>query len=268
MDVGHWPSSAKRVRGVSRACVKLARGAALILLGAAIGGCTFMGRDQPAQRRGIDFGPPQDVNICVLLDDGVSQHDADALLSAWSTEASKYALSLRPVSYQALPRSGFFHSQIMNGLDRLALGPSCDRLIYFVNRNAADYGYGLASLALGLPEVLGEVDDQTLTRGFVVAALASPSQIVMTPTRVARHEIYHLLGCYEHFDMTDCYRQIHDLKAVELRLRTEGYYASVGEEPFYPTYASRSDAMLISRAQVNRYKDTVPSPRSIETAAR
>jgi len=128
-------------------------------------------------------------------------------------------------------------------------------LIYFVNRNVGDYVYGLASISFGLPEILGEVDDGTLTRGYVVAKFGSPYQVVLTPKRVAQHEIYHLLGCPKHFDMPDCYRRIRDLKSVEERLEREKYYSKSGEKPFYTTYASRSDSMLISRAQVNAYSN-------------
>lgn len=222
----------------------------------AASGCgTFIGIDHPAMRESMDFGPPQTVSMCVLLDEGVSSEDADALLSTWNEEGSKYDLFVKAASYQELPRTGFFHNQIMDQLSEVSLPPSCDRMIYFVNRNAGDFLYGLASISLGLPEVLGEADDATLTRGYVVAKLATPSQVVMTPSRITVHEIYHLLGCPKHFDMPDCYRRIHDLKSVEARLSQKEYFSKVGEQPFYPSYASQSDSMLISRAQVNAYDE-------------
>ena len=96
---------------------------------------------------------------------GVSQEDAAALLSTWNEEGSKYDLNVKAASYQELPRTGFFHYQIMDQLSEVPLPPSCDRMIYFVNQDAGDFLYGLASISLGLPEVLGEVDDVTLTRG-------------------------------------------------------------------------------------------------------
>lgn len=237
---------------------KLAKVIALFALVTGCGtlsGCgTFIGLDHPALRESMDFGPPQTVSLCVLLDRGVSRADADSLLSGWNEEGSKYGLYVQPVSYQELPRDGFFFPQIMSQLDGVQLGPSCERTIYFVNRNVGDFVYGLASISFGLPEVLGEVDDDTLTRGYVVAKIATPNQIFMTPSSITRHEIYHLLGCSNHFDMPDCYRRIRDLKSVEERLTEEEYYPKHGERPFYPTYASHTDSMLISRAQVNTYE--------------
>ncbi len=215
----------------------------------------FIGIDHPAMRESMSFGADRRVNMCVLLDKGVSREDAEALLATWEEEASKYDLHVKAVSYEEMPRSGFFSEQIMSQLNEIPLGSSCDRLIYFVNRNVGDYVYGLTSISFGLPEVLGEVDDATLTRGYVVAKFGSPNQVVLTPKRVAQHEIYHLLGCPKHFDMPDCYRRIRDLKNVEARLEEEKYYLKSGEKPFYPTYASRSDSMLISRAQVNAYQN-------------
>lgn len=229
--------------------------AVAILMCLGISGCTFIGIDHPAMRESMSFGSDRRVNMCVLLDKGVAREDAAALLATWEEEASKYDLHVNAVSYEEMPRSGFFSEQIMSQLNEIPLGPSCDRLIYFVNRNVGDYVYGLASISFGLPEVLGEVDDATLTRGYVVAKFGSPSQVVLTPKRVAQHEIYHLLGCPKHFDMPDCYRRIRDLKSVEERLEEEKYYFKSGEKPFYPTYASRSDSMLISRAQVNSYSN-------------
>ncbi len=236
--------------------------AATILMFLGLNGCTFIGVDHPAMRESMSFGAERYVNMCVLLDKGIAREDAETLLATWEEEASKYDLHVNAISYQEMPRSGFFFAQIMDQLKEVPLGPGCDRLIYFVNRNAGDYVYGLAAISFGLPEVLGEVDDATLTRGYVVAKFGSPTQVVLTPKRVAQHEIYHLLGCPKHFDMPDCYRRIRDLKRVEKRLEDENYYFKSGEKPFYPTWASGGDSMLISRAQVNAY-----SKRPVTTVA-
>ena len=212
-----------------------------------------MGFDHPALRDAMDFGPPQEVRMCAYLDDGITPEEATELLDSWNQEASIYNLYVKPVSFEYMKREGFFHSQILDQAKKIPLGSSCDRVLYFVNRNLADVGYGLAAAAAGLPEVLGEVDNPTLTHGFVVARRASISQVVMTPSSVTQHELFHLLGCPQHFDMPDCYRRIQSLKRVEAKLAESGYYEQQGEEPFYPTFASLTDSMLLSRAQVNGY---------------
>jgi hypothetical protein len=229
----------------------LAARAVSLIFGAA--GCTSMGIDHPALRDSINFGPPREVRMCVYLDDGITSKEATDLLESWADEASIYNLYIRPASFGHLRRGGFFHSEILDQVTRIPLGRSCDRVLYFVNRSLGDVAYGLASAATGLPEVLGEVDDVTLTHGFVFARSASVNQLVMTPSIVTRHELFHLLGCPQHFDMQDCYRRIESLKNVETRLLERGYYDGQGEEPFYPTFASRTDSMLLSRAQVDGY---------------
>jgi len=218
-----------------------------------------MGFDHPALRDSIDYGPPREVRLCVYLDEGISRQDAEDLLHSWDEQASIYNLYLTPVSFEGLTREGFLHSQILAQVARMPLPAACDRMLYFVNRNAGDALYGLASIALGLPEVLGEVDDATLTRGYVVARRATMNQIVVTPAHATEHELFHLLGCPSHFNMPDCYRRIQGLKAEEAKLEQEGYYRKNGEPPFYPTFASAGDAMLVSHAEVNEYGDAAGS---------
>jgi hypothetical protein len=240
------------------AAIRVAQGvgvsAALILLAIMLSGCTSMGFDHPALRDSINYGAPEQVRMCVYLDDGITPQDAQALLDSWNDEARIYGLYVRPVSFTHMSREGFFHSSIMRQVDQIPLGPSCDRVLYFVNRGAGDYAFGLVAVAVGIPEILGEVDDPTLTHGYVVARRATVNQIVMTPYGVTRHEMFHLLGCPEHFDMPDCYRRIHDLKLARQKLQASGYFAENHEEPFYPTYASRTHSMLVSREQVGRYQ--------------
>jgi hypothetical protein len=227
--------------------------AAALLIGVALSGCTSMGFDHPALRDSINYGPPQEVRLCVYLDDGVTPQDAQALLDSWNEEAGIYGLYVRPVSFTAMTRAGFFHTSILEQVGQIPLGPSCDRVLYFVNRNVGDYAFGLVAATMGVPEILGEVDDPTLTHGYVVARRATINQVVMTPYGVTRHELFHLLGCPEHFDMPDCYRRIHDLKLAREQLQASGYFAKNHEQPFFPTYASRTHSMLVSREQVARY---------------
>jgi hypothetical protein len=121
-----------------------------------------------------------------------------------------------------------------------------------VGRNAGDFLWGdLAALALPLPEVLGEVDDATLTSGFVAASAISLNQLLFSPYDVTRHELYHLVGCRQHFDMPACYAQIAALKRCQRELIEDGFFRRNGEQPFYPTWDKLSDTMLVSCSAVN-----------------
>ena len=241
--------------GSAASAFRRAAGALAILALATAGvSCTSMGFDHPALRDSIDYGPPENVRLCVLLDSGITRNDADALLQNWNSQANIYNLYLEPVSYQYFPRQGFFHTEILEQVSQVPLGKSCDRMLYFVNRNIGDVAFGLISTSVGVPEILGEVDDATLTHGYVVARRATLNQLIMSPSGVTQHELFHLLGCPEHFDMPDCYSRIHNLKLAEEELKAQGYFRAHGEQPFYPTYASRTDSMLVSREQVLLYQ--------------
>lgn len=229
---------------------------ALAVVGlAGLSGCLFtsIGLDHPELLKSLDFGTPQTVRLCVFLDDGVTEARARQLLTSWDSEAPKYALAVRPVSFQPLPRRGFFHGSIVRQAQAQILPADCDRNLYFVGRNAGDFLWGdLAAVALPLPEVLGEVDDATLTSGFVVATAISLNQLLLSPYNATRHELYHLLGCKQHYDMPACYEEIAALKRRERQLVEDGFFRRIGEKPFYPTWDNLSDSMIVSRSAVNQ----------------
>jgi hypothetical protein len=245
---------------------ELAPIAVIVLAAMMLPGCTSMGLDHPQLRDKYSYGPPVRVKLCVYLDDGITRDDAQTLLTSWDEEARIYGLYIQPVAYAHMTRQGFFHSSILEQVDQIPLGPSCDRVLYFVNRDVGDYAFGLFAASVGVPEILGEVDDPTLTHGYVVARRASLNQIVMTPYGVTRHELFHLLGCPEHFDMPDCYLRIHDLKLAREELIASGYYARKHEKPFYPTYAAHTHSMLVSRQQVRYYESIQPGSGAAELA--
>jgi hypothetical protein len=215
--------------------------------------------DMPEVRAQTDFGPPETLRVCALLDDGISQRDAqETLADYWNQdEASKYNLSVKMVSYSSLPRSidQFFHWQIGHQVAIRQIPPGCDRMMYFVNRNALDVAWSVPEL-YGAPEVLGEVDDYTMTRGYVVDRIASLNQVLMspwfTPSKVARHETFHMIGCGHDLVMDQCYKHIAEAKWVENRLREAGCYEKSGVEEFFPSFSHAGDGpILLTRAQAN-----------------
>jgi hypothetical protein len=221
----------------------------------ALQGCYFtsIGLEHGDLLKSFDFGPPETVRLCVFLDRGVTESRARELLSSWDSEAPKYTLAVTPVSFRPMARRGFFHTSIVRQVGLQTLEPDCDRNLYFVGRDTGDFLWGdLAAVALPLPEILGEVDDATLTSGFVVATAISPNQLLLSPYAVTRHELYHLMGCKQHFDMPACYAEIAALKRRKRTLIADGFFGRIGEPPFYPTWDNLSDSMLVSRGAVNQ----------------
>jgi hypothetical protein len=107
-----------------------ARNVAIAAVGlVTLSGCFFtsIGLDHPDLLKTIDFGPPQTLHLCVYLDEGVTESRARELLGSWDSEAPKYGLTIEPVSFQPLARSGFFHDAIVKQVQAQQLGPACDR---------------------------------------------------------------------------------------------------------------------------------------------
>jgi hypothetical protein len=221
--------------------------------------CTMIGIDHPAMRQAMDFGPAQTVNFCVYLDDGVTPGDADRLLDSWNhTEGDKYRLYVNALSYESKVRQAIIRTTLQREVAQTSLHGRCDRAIWFVNRGPADYIYGtvisIVSIAgIPIPEILGETDDATLTRVYVYTKADSINGMILNPWRVTRHELYHALGCAKHYDMPDCYRRIQMLKTREKQLLAGGYFRTIGESEFYPTFKDLGYETLDSRSQVNKY---------------
>src|SRR5690349_11878959 len=227
----------------------------------ATSGCfvTSVGMDRPEVRAQTDFGPSSTLRVCALLDDGITQRDAqETLADYWNeNEASKYNLSVKMVSYSSLPRTidQFFHWQIGRQVVMRQIPPGCDRMMYFVNRNVLDVAWSVPE-AYGAPEVLGEVDDYTMTRGYVVDRIASLNQVLMSPwfspSKVARHEAFHMVGCGHDLVMDQCYKHIAEAKWIEDRLRGAGCYEKTGTEEFFPAFSHAGDGpILLTRPQAN-----------------
>ena len=196
------------------ACATLALGGFAAVF---FSGCLFttVGLADSSRRKSLDFGAPKTVNLCVYLDKDVSRGDAESLLSSWDSEAPLYGLYLNPVSFNTLPRRGFTHDAILSQVKHIPLSGKCDRIVYFAGRNWMDYLYANFPnpVLWPMPEVLGEVDDDTMTHGFIVARRDSVNGLLMSPSSVTVHELYHLLaGCPHAITMDSCYDRIAALK--------------------------------------------------------
>jgi hypothetical protein len=107
-----------------------------------------------------------------------------------------------------------------------------------------------------IPVVKGAVNDETLTHGYVVAALAAPHELLdelfYSRQRVTIHELYHFFGCeHSYTTMDECYGHIQKLKETYRNLKSQNFYEQTGEDPFFPTRSLQTkDMILTTREQV------------------
>ena len=206
---------------------------ATVFLLASLGACTSVGVHTSSQRS-IDYGPPAQLQVCVLRTESVSPERIDDLIAAVNEEFATYGIEVVVPWVRPWQRPGFSHESLLQDVVARDLEAPCDRLVAFVDRSAGDFLWGLA-----MPEVLGSVDDATHTRGFVVANRVSFNQLFMTPSKVTVHEFYHLLGCPHSMALTKCYGQIARLKR---HVNTHG-------DEFFPGLDPRG-TLLLSREEV------------------
>jgi hypothetical protein len=192
-------------------------------------GCTFIGVDDPATLRQMQsakaFGPPVNVRYEVLLDKGITRDRADRLLSAWNENyAGDFGLRATPVIYREFDRGhdASSYGQIEAQLLTVPLEPGVDRVIWFVGHTPEEYVVGgfMSLLSAPLPlggdalfTVYGYTNDSTQTHSFVFAYPDASGSLLLPPSRVTAHEMFHQMGC-GHFSMDECYRRIAFLKNV------------------------------------------------------
>jgi len=219
--------------------MKAARGvAAGLALTSLLVGCTSIGLHNADARRQINFGSPDAVRLCLYLDAGISARSARTLIDeAWREEAPLYGLQISVVETTRWVRPAFTMDGILEALTREPLRPGCDRVFALIGRHVGDVLWGMFLL----PEVLGAVNDETLTHGYAIVRRASINQLVSSPHHVVRHELYHLLGCDHHFRMDRCYEQIARLKA----------YKRAHQSEFFPAWDLVKARILASREAVN-----------------
>ncbi len=184
---------------------------AFLLFSVLLQGCaTHIGAPAPEVRDALDFGASQTVDICLYKVASVSNERLEAIMRAVQDEFSQYGIRFNFILVDsAWERRGFTYRGIYKNLIRMKLEEPCDRQVFLVGRHAGDYLYGIFSLVIGMPEVLGVVDEATSTVMFVVANRGlSFNQILMNPLAASKHEFYHLFGCGHADSMGDCYKQI------------------------------------------------------------
>src|SRR2546427_664069 len=131
--------------------------------------CTSMGSHNVLARSDIDFGPAERLSFCLLVDEGITERAARQLMNdAWREEGALYGLNIEVVSVVPWRRPAYTMQGILDALLQHPLHPQCDRVFALIGRDVGDVVWGL----VGLPEVLGAVDDNTSTHGYAVVPRA------------------------------------------------------------------------------------------------
>jgi hypothetical protein len=145
-------------------------------------------------------------------------------------------VQVKIVSVEQWSRPAFDMEGILAALRDKPLEAPCDRILALFDRSVGDFVVGLIG-----PEVLGAVNNESLTHGYAFATRTTLAQVFFSPRSVIEHEIYHLLGCGNHFDMEACYKQIAALKQWKRENNSD----------FFPAWNLNKGQMLATRAQVN-----------------
>ena len=186
--------------------------AALSLL--TLSSCTSM-IGFPVARPGAS-GEPDVVRVCAALDTGAHAAEVESQLERWNrAHTGDTGIRFELVQSSPLPRSGRSLSASGNEYPMGRLEAPCDRQIYLVRGNRADYLGGVLATVVALPLILGCVDDNTGTAAMVQTSWVAPIlQLgsLMSPTDVFQHELWHLLGCPHAFTRTECYERIRILR--------------------------------------------------------
>lgn len=180
-------------------------------------GCTSVGfHDAALRQRLIEHSaPPMTVKLCAYLDDGISEQEAQELLdAAWNPDEEQVGVSWIIAATSHVPRPAFTYFAMKAVVDSWSVPDTCDRVMFFMGRHAGDVVFGVVAMFVGIPEVLGYVDDHELTRGYIVAQRATVNQLFISPSAALRHELYHMLGCEHSWSLANCYAAIAELRRL------------------------------------------------------
>lgn len=203
-------------------------------------GCTTVGMHDSETFKAADFGPREELRICVLADDGITEADARRLVAKVGEEFSDFGLAVSVPWVRRWERPAFLMEGIVKNVWLEPLEAPCDRLLALVGRNLGDFLWGL----LGM-EILGAVDTPTHSRGYVIAETVSLNQIFSSPSKIAIHESYHFLGCEHGVNLANCYTHIRDLKRIARANRDVGNDFFPGVSPKGTPIKSRHEANLL-----------------------
>ncbi|APE32073.1 hypothetical protein BOX17_14595 [Halomonas aestuarii] len=218
-----------------------------ILLAMFISACVTAGKHDTDALHSLDFGPVETLRVCLLVDEGITEQSARTLFEKMSDELSIFDLEVEIPWVRPWKRPAF----LMNGIiEEVALRPleaPCDRLMAVVGRHVGDF-----LISWFAPEILGAVETNTHTRGYVVGKSVTFNQLLQRPSDVAVHESYHLLGCIHGRSLRECYPYILELKRMARASREGGNDFFPGISLDRKPITSREATDEIIRAAVGR----------------
>jgi hypothetical protein len=191
----------------------------MLLIALSMAGCTTIGiGDKSGLDRG-NMGQPEILRICIYKDVGVPDQRVDEIIGAIAGEFALHGLRIEVPWIRPWQRPAFEVEGIMKDIASRPLECPCDRLFGVVGRDYKDFVWGLV-----MPEILGAVEDATLTKGYAVGEWGSLNQVLSfkSPAETAVHEAYHLLGCKHGLFASSCYKQVEGIRKVAKYNRQQG----------------------------------------------
>ena len=184
-----------------------------------LSGCTTIGIHDMDAVKNDDFSTIETFRICIYKDVEVSDKRAQEIIAAITEEFAPFGVRIEIPWIQPWSRPGFTWKEIMNDVTFRPLETPCDRIFVLVGRNFKDFLWGIV-----MPEMQGAVETNTMTKGFAVAELGSINQLLTlkSPSDIAAHEVYHLLGCGHGCLANSCYDQIVRIKIAARKNREVG----------------------------------------------
>ena len=182
-------------------------------------GCTTIGIQDMEAVKHKDFGPGENLCICIYKDVEVSDERAQEIIEAVREEFAPFGVRIEVPWVRPWKRPGFTWKKILNDVAFRPLEAPCDRMFVLVGRDFKDFLWGSI-----MPELHGAVETITMTKGFAVAELGSINQLLTlkSPNDIAAHEVYHLLGCGHGLCANSCYDQIVRIKIAARKNREVG----------------------------------------------
>ena len=181
--------------------------------------CTTIGIGTHADRSVGYSGATESLRLCIYKDSSVSDASVDEIIGAVREEFSSFGLRVEVPWIRKWDRPAFEMQGILGDIAAKPLECPCDRLFAIVGRDGRDFVWGLM-----LPEVLGAVEDTTLTKGYAVGSVGSLNQVIsfQSPADIAVHGAYHLLGCKHGLFADSCYHQVASIRKVAHYNRERG----------------------------------------------
>ena len=219
----------------------------LLVMVLSTAGCTTIGIGDKAALNGADLGQPEILRLCIYKDVAVPDQRVEEIIGAIKGEFALHGVQIEVPWIRPWQRPAFEMEGIINDIAARPLECPCDRLFGVVGRDYKDFVWGLV-----LPEILGAVEDGTLTKGYTVGEWGSLNQLLslQSPADTAVHEAYHLLGCKHGLFASACYRQVEAMRKVAQDNRQQG-------KDFFPAMNLKG-RIFWTRADVDRYLGVDP----------